>query len=99
MSKETESKGTSDSTSSKSKPTQSTASAVDARLIKEQEQGFRGVEVDPTPNENYTVSGVTSNAPTPETDVSLASSVREATGIGLSALEASEREKTERGEK
>ena len=39
--------------------------AVDA----ETEQGFRGVRTDPTPNENYTVKGVTSGAPTPETTV------------------------------
>lgn len=36
-------------------------------IDKEVEQGFRGVEVDETPNENYTVSGVTSGKPTPET--------------------------------
>lgn len=32
----------------------------------ETEQGFRGVEVDGTPNENYTVQGVTSGAEVPE---------------------------------
>lgn len=32
------------------------------------EQGYAGIEVDPTPNRNYTVEGVTSGAPTPETD-------------------------------
>jgi hypothetical protein len=36
----------------------------------EDAQGFRGVRIDPTPLENYTVSGVTSGAPTPETDES-----------------------------
>lgn len=44
----------------------------------ETEQGFRGVKVDPTPNENYTVSGVTSGAPTPETDEAAASAAHEA---------------------
>jgi hypothetical protein len=44
---------------------------------KEAEQGFRGVEADPTPNENYSVSGVTSGAPTPETDKEQAKKVRE----------------------
>jgi hypothetical protein len=34
----------------------------------ETEQGFRGVEVDTTPNENYTVAGVTAGKPTPETE-------------------------------
>lgn len=40
----------------------------DEVVATEEEQGFRGTEVDPTPNENYTVAGVTSGAPTPETD-------------------------------
>jgi hypothetical protein len=30
------------------------------------DQGFQGTEVDTTPNENYTVKGVTSGAPVPE---------------------------------
>lgn len=30
-------------------------------------QGFAGVRVDKTPNENYTVAGVTAGKPTPET--------------------------------
>ncbi len=68
-------------------------------VAEEQKQGFRGTEVDPTPNENYTVAGVTSGAPTPETDVDLARDVRSETGLGLSALEAAEREKNQRGEK
>lgn len=68
-------------------------------ISREHEQGFRGVEVDPTPNENYTVQGVTSGAPTPETDVDSAKDVRSQTGLGLSALEAADREKTQRGEK
>lgn len=40
---------------------------VQARFDAEQEQGFRGVRADPTPLENYTLQGVTSGAPTPET--------------------------------
>lgn len=40
---------------------------LQAQVDKEQEQGFVGVEVDQTPNENYTLQGVTSGAPTPET--------------------------------
>lgn len=32
----------------------------------ELDQGFRGTEADTTPNENYTVAGVTSGAPVPE---------------------------------
>lgn len=40
---------------------------VDKLITEETEQGFRGVEVDQTPNENYTIAGVTSGKPTPET--------------------------------
>lgn len=49
-----------------------TEQVVDA----EEEKGFRGVEVDPTPNENYTLAGVTSGAPTPETDADTAEAAR-----------------------
>lgn len=49
---------------------------VQRQVDQETEQGFRGVEVDPTPNENYTVAGVTSGAPTPETDDDHAEQVR-----------------------
>lgn len=35
-------------------------------------QGYDGNVPDPTPNEAYTVAGVTSNAPTPATDEGLA---------------------------
>jgi hypothetical protein len=42
---------------------------VQKAVDKETEQGFRGVEVDQTPNENYTIAGVTSGKPTPETEV------------------------------
>lgn len=48
------------------------ADKVQAKVDTETEQGFRGVEADPTPNENYTVSGVTKGAPTPETDADTA---------------------------
>ncbi len=39
---------------------------VQAKMDEEQEKGYRGYVPDPTPNENYTVKGVTSGAPTPE---------------------------------
>lgn len=45
---------------------------VDAELA----QGFRGLEVDPTPNENYTVEGVLAGKPTPESDPVHAKDVR-----------------------
>lgn len=44
------------------------ADEVQAKVDEEQEQGFRGTEVDKTPNENYTVAGVLANKPTPETE-------------------------------
>jgi hypothetical protein len=50
---------------------------VQQRVDKELDQGFRGIETDPTPNENYTVEGVTSGKPTPETDEAAADKVRE----------------------
>ena len=43
-----------------------------------QAQGFFGVETDPTPNANYTIAGVTSGAPTPETDPEAAAAARRA---------------------
>lgn len=45
----------------------------------ETEQGFRGDgPVDPTPNEAYTVAGVTKGQPTPETDEKAAAKAEEA---------------------
>lgn len=40
---------------------------VQKKADEEAKQGFAGVEVDDTPNENYTVAGVTAGKPTPET--------------------------------
>jgi len=42
------------------------------------DQGFIGTRIDPTPNEHYTVAGVTSGKPTPETDEAAAKAAREA---------------------
>jgi hypothetical protein len=50
---------------------------VQQRVDQETEQGFAGVTTDPTPNEHYTVAGVTSGKPTPETDTAQADKVRE----------------------
>lgn len=47
-----------------------------------QEQGFYGVETDPTPNDHYTVAGVVAGKPTPETDPEAAESARRA-ALGL----------------
>jgi hypothetical protein len=52
------------------------AAQVQAEVDAEQEQGFRGVAPDPTPNEHYTVQGVASGKPTPETDPELAAKVQ-----------------------
>lgn len=41
---------------------------VQRQVDQETEQGYRGLKTDPTPNEAYTVAGVTQPAPTPETD-------------------------------
>jgi hypothetical protein len=50
---------------------------VQAAVDQENKQGFVGVGVDPTPNENYTVAGVTAGKPTPETDPKAAAAARE----------------------
>ena len=42
------------------------------------ERGYFGAVTDPTPNENYTVAGVTAGKPTPETDAKLAAEARTA---------------------
>lgn len=51
---------------------------VQKRMDEDQARGFRGVEVDPTDNEAYTVKGVTSGMPTPETDEGAAEAARKA---------------------
>lgn len=50
------------------KSAEATNEQVQAQVDEETEQGFRGQKADPTPNEHYTVDGVTSGRPTPETD-------------------------------
>ncbi len=57
------------------------AAEVAEKLAEEQEAGGRGSFVDPTPNHAYTVAGVTSGEPTPETDPDLAREAREATRV------------------
>lgn len=54
------------------------AAEVQAKVDAENEQGFRGTRVDPTPLENYTLDGVTSGEPTPETDGKAAQAARDA---------------------
>lgn len=50
-----------------------TEAAKHAQTVMDEEakKGFRGVEVDDTPNSAYTVAGVVAGEPTPETDVEL----------------------------
>lgn len=62
------------------------------RIDAENAQGFRGTATDTTPDENYTVAGVTSGAPTPETDPATAKKVRDESGLGLSPLESAARD-------
>lgn len=54
------------------------AAEVQAKVDAENEQGFSGTRVDPTPLENYTLDGVTSDKPTPETDEKAAAAARDA---------------------
>jgi hypothetical protein len=55
-------------------------SSVDKAVNEAAEQGYYGTATDPTPRENYSVAGVTSGAPTPETDEKAAADAREAVG-------------------
>lgn len=56
----------------------STEKQVQDAVDQETEQGFRGVEVDPTPNENYTLAGQNAGKPTPETSDRAAEAARKA---------------------
>jgi hypothetical protein len=51
---------------------------VQGKTDEAEEKGYIGTVPDPTPNENYTVEGVTSGKPTPETDPDLAAEARAA---------------------
>ncbi|MFJ6579248.1 hypothetical protein ACIQMY_25215 [Streptomyces sp. NPDC091368] len=57
------------------------AAEVQRATDQAQAQGFFGVETDPTPNEHYTVAGVTEGLPTPETDKGAAAEARRAAGL------------------
>lgn len=54
---------------------------VQKKVDIETEQGFRGEKVDPTPDAAYSVAGVTSGKPTPETDDKAAAKANEATDL------------------
>ncbi|MEW1803205.1 hypothetical protein ACIGO7_35315 [Streptomyces virginiae] len=67
-----------------SKPTPAvddSTAAIQKAFDKAQEQGFFGVETDPTPNEHYTVAGVVEGKPTPETNKDAAAEARKAAGL------------------
>ncbi|AYN57275.1 hypothetical protein PBI_BRIDGETTE_8 [Arthrobacter phage Bridgette] len=49
------------------KASEAAADKAQSATDKINEQGFLGEEVDKTPNENYTIAGVTAGKPTPET--------------------------------
>lgn len=59
-------------------PADPVAEAVQKATDKAEEKGLLGVEVDPTPNSAYTVSGVLAGEPTPETDADAAKAARKA---------------------
>ena len=61
--------------------------AVQEIVDKENEQGYSGVAVDPTPNENYTLAGVVDNKPTPETHPEQAAKVGSTKFAGTQAAE------------
>ena len=58
--------------------TEDTKEQVQEAFDEANERGYFGAVTDPTPNENYTVAGVTSGKPTPETDDKLAAEARKA---------------------
>ncbi|QLQ37984.1 hypothetical protein [Micromonospora robiginosa] len=55
------------------------ADEVQANFDEINDQGYFGERVDPTPLDNYTVSGVIAGKPTPETDAQAAARAAEAT--------------------
>ena len=67
----------------KTQPASDSTNEVQAENVKQlfdeaDEKGYFGLVTDPTPNENYTLRGVASGAPTPETDEDLAEEARKA---------------------
>ncbi len=59
-------------------PDDGVAQAIQEATDEAEEQGFLGVKVDPTPNSHYTLQGVTSGKPVPETDPKAAAEARRA---------------------
>lgn len=55
-------------------------SEVQEKKDAEEAQGFHGIKADPTPDEHYTVAGVTAGKPTPETDADAAAKASQTVG-------------------
>lgn len=55
-----------------------TAGQIQARVDEAEDKGHLGVKPSPVPNTNYTVAGVTSGKPTPETDADAAEAAQKA---------------------
>lgn len=72
---------TNSKSSARSDESQVKASAdeVQANMDEINDKGFMGERVDPTPLDNYTVSGVVAGKPTPETDAKAAAKAAEVT--------------------
>jgi hypothetical protein len=64
-------------TERKAPPKDAAQKDVQKAVDEAEDKGYLGVEVDPTPNEHYTVAGVLAGKPTPETDADHAKSVRQ----------------------
>jgi hypothetical protein len=64
-------------TERKAPPRDAAQKDVQKTVDEAEDKGYLGVEVDPTPNEHYTVEGVLAGKPTPETDADHAKSVRQ----------------------
>lgn len=64
-------------TSSKNTSSDVGESEVQEKFDKINEQGYVGTAVDQTPNEAYTLDGVTSGMETPETDPALSEQAQE----------------------
>lgn len=63
------------------KPNDGGAVEVQKAADEATDKGYIGTVPDPTPNANYTVAGVTSGKPTPETDDKLGAEARRAAGL------------------
>lgn len=74
----TKKKTDTDTTDADEAVAENTRAEAQEAMDAEHEKGYRGVAVDPTPNENYSVSGVTEGKPTPETDPKHRRKVRDA---------------------